>query len=105
MEQAFAITAANPQKRRRIDPESINQDELEVLYVRAIAATNLPFRLVECPEFCALLIYLNKDVGNTLAKSHTDVRKWVIRQYNGMKGIVRNSLYNAQSKIYISLDL
>jgi hypothetical protein len=56
MEQAFAIAAANPQKRRRIDPETINQDELEVLYVRAIAAANLPFRLVECPEFRALLI-------------------------------------------------
>jgi hypothetical protein len=38
-------------------------------------------------------------------KSHANVRKWVIRQYNGMKGIVRNSLHNAQLKIHISLDL
>ena len=76
-----------------------------MLYIRAIAAANLLFRLVECPEFRALLIYLNKDVGNTLVKSHVDVRKWVIRQYNGIKGMVRNSLYNTQLKIYISLDL
>ena len=78
MEQAFVITATNPQKRRRIDPETINQDELKVLYVRAIAAANLPFRLVKFPKFHALLIYLNKDVGNTLVKSHIDVRKCVI---------------------------
>jgi hypothetical protein len=105
MEQAFAIAAHNPHKRRKLDGETIKQDELEVLWVRAIVAANLPFRLVESPEFRAFLIYLNDEVTDTLPKNHTDIRKWVIRQYKSMKGMLKVAIRNARSKIHISLDL
>jgi hypothetical protein len=105
MEQTFAIAEAHPQKRRRLDPETIQQDRLEVLWVRAVASCNLSFRLVESTEFRAFLIYLNQEVENTLAKSHTDVQKWVIRQYEALKDIVKTSLHKALSKIHLCIDL
>jgi hypothetical protein len=56
----------NPRKRRRLNDqagESIDPDKLEVLYVRFITASSLPFRLVECPEFRALLTYINNYIN------------------------------------------
>lgn len=43
IKQALEIAAANPQKRRRLDTDTIKQDKLEVLWVRAVAACNLHF--------------------------------------------------------------
>jgi hypothetical protein len=44
LETAFAIAEANPQKRHRLDPPTIKQDVIAVLWVRAVAACNLPTR-------------------------------------------------------------
>jgi len=64
----MAIVEENPQKRRKLnDLDSrdmlLDKDILEVLYIRFIAAYNMPLRLVEYQEFRALLSYLNKDIN------------------------------------------
>ncbi|KPA35156.1 transposase [Fusarium langsethiae] len=84
LERARAVAEENPHKRRRLNDQpgdSINPDQLEVLYVRFITACSLPFRLVECPEFRALLAYINKDVDTWLPDTHETIRKWIMRQY------------------------
>jgi hypothetical protein len=58
LEQARAAAEENPRKRRRLNDQSgdsIDPDQLEVLYVRFITAYSLPFQLVKCPKFQTLL--------------------------------------------------
>ena len=105
MEQALATAEANPTKRRRLDTDTIEQDKLEALWVRAIVSCNLSFRLVENVEFRAFIKYLNEDAELLLAQDHTQVRRWVIHQFNGMKVTIKATLQKARSKIHISCDL
>jgi hypothetical protein len=78
LEQARAAAEENPRKRRRLNDQSgdsIDPDQLEVLYVRFITACSLPFRLVECPEFRALLAYINNNIDTWLPDTHETIRK------------------------------
>ncbi|KAH7471723.1 hypothetical protein FOMA001_g13235 [Fusarium oxysporum f. sp. matthiolae] len=108
LERARAVAEGNPHKRRRLNDQpgdSINPDQLEVLYVRFITACSLPFRLVECPEFRALLAYINKDVDTWLPDTHETIRKWIMRQYEDQKEKVKQRMQSAKSRIHISCDL
>ena len=75
MEQALATAEANPTKRRRLNTDTIKQDKLEALWVRAIVSCNLSFRLVENVEFRAFIKYLNEDAELLLAQDYTQVRR------------------------------
>ncbi|KAI8396562.1 hypothetical protein FOFC_21110 [Fusarium oxysporum] len=108
LEPARAVAEENPHKRRRLNDQpgdSINPGQLEVLYVRFITACSLPFRLVECPEFRALLAYINKDVDTWLPDTHETIRKWIMRQYEDQKEKVKQRIQSAKSRIHISCDL
>ncbi|KAM6513532.1 hypothetical protein FALCPG4_18958 [Fusarium falciforme] len=108
LEQARAAAEENPRKRRRLNDQfgdSIDPDQLEVLYVRFITACSLPFRLVECPEFRALLAYINDDIDTWLPDTHETIRKWIMRQYEDQKEKVKQRIQSAKSRIHISCDL
>jgi hypothetical protein len=108
LEQARAAAEENPRKRRRLNDQSgdsIDPDQLEVLYVRFITACSLPFRLVECPEFRALLAYINNDIDTWLPDTHETIRKWIMRQYEDQKDKVKQRIQSAKSRIHISCDL
>ncbi|KAI7763505.1 hypothetical protein LZL87_013897 [Fusarium oxysporum] len=82
IEQARVAAEENPRKRRRLNDQSgdsIEPDQLEALYVRFITACSLPFRLVECPEFRALLAYINNDIETWLPDTHDTVKTWIMR--------------------------
>ncbi|KAL6406027.1 putative Transposase-like protein [Ilyonectria robusta] len=88
LEQARAAAEENPRKRRRLSGQSgdsIDPDQLEALYVRFITACSLPFRLVESPEFRALLAYINTDIDTWLPDTRETIRKWIMRQYEDQK--------------------
>jgi hypothetical protein len=75
----MAIAEENPQKRRKLNDSDggdmpLDGDTLKVLYIRFIAAYNMPLRLVEYQEFRALLSYLNKDVNRWLNHTHNTIR-------------------------------
>jgi hypothetical protein len=63
-----------------IPGESVNPGALEILYTQFITSCSEPLCLVDCPEFCALLDYLNQEVDSWLPQSHNTVREWVLRQ-------------------------
>jgi len=65
----------------------------------------MPLRLVECPEFRALLSYLNSNVDQWLPIAHKTVRTWVIRQFEIEKGKIKIRLQNSKTKIHLSLDI
>lgn len=108
IQYAMDIARENPQKRRRLNEnqgESIDPDQLEVLYVRWVSACSVSFRMVECPEFRALLYYVNKDIDTWLPGSHNTVQDWVVRQYETQKAKIKASLKKSKTKIHISCDL
>ena len=62
--------------------------------------------MVDNPEFRAFILYLNSEAEEFLAKGATDVRKWVMRQFKGLKkSTTIPVLRNARTKIHISCDL
>jgi hypothetical protein len=110
IEQAIESAAEHPQKRRKLNDTNggerpLDGDVLEVLYVKFIAACNMPLRLVECPEFRALLSYLNTDINSWLPNAHKTVRTWVTRQFEIEKGKIKIRLQNAKTVIHLSLDI
>jgi hypothetical protein len=106
LEEGFAAAVINQQKRKRADRDTIEQDKLEALWVRAVASCNLSFRLVENNEFRAFLRYLNQDAEDLLAYDHRTVKEWVVRQYMGLKEqLVIPTIQKARSKIHVSCDL
>jgi len=108
LEEARVSAEKNPKKRRRLNDQSgdsLDPDQLEVLYVRLITACSLPFRLVECSEFRAFLTYLNGDVDTWLPDSRETVKKWIMRQFEDQKAKVKQRIQSAKSKIHISCDL
>jgi hypothetical protein len=108
IQNAMDIARENPQKRRRLNEsqgESMDPDQLEILYVRWVSACSVSFRMVECPEFRALLFYINKDIDTWLPRSHNTVRDWVVRQYEAQKAKIKASLKRSTTRIHISCDL
>ncbi|CEJ82383.1 Putative Transposase-like protein [[Torrubiella] hemipterigena] len=108
LEQARLTAEENPRKRRRLNNQygdSMDPNQLEVLYVRFITSCSLPFRLVECPEFRALLNYLNADIDTWLPDKHETIRKWIMRQYEVQKEKIKQRIRSAKSRIHISCDL
>ena len=108
IQNAMDIARENPQKRRRLNEsqgESMDPDQLEILYVRWVSACSVSFRMVECPEFRALLFYINKDIDTWLPGSHNTVRDWVVRQYEAQKAKIKASLKRSTTRIHISCDL
>jgi hypothetical protein len=110
IDSAIYSAVGNPHKRRKlVDSEGredpLDGDVLEVLYVRFIAACNIPLRLVENQDFRAFLTYLNPGVSRWLPASHSTIRNWVMRQFELEKGHVKLSLQNAKTRIHISLDI
>ncbi|KAJ6782950.1 hypothetical protein PWT90_08941 [Aphanocladium album] len=88
IEQARLTAEENVRKRRRLNDQygdSIDPDQFEALYVRFVTACSLPFRLVECPEFRALLAYVNSDTDAWLPNTHQTVKSWILRQYEDQK--------------------
>jgi hypothetical protein len=63
------------------------------------------FRVVECPEFRALLAYINDDIDTWLPDTHETIRKWIMRQYEDQKEKVKQRIQSAKSRIHISCDL
>lgn len=102
------IARENPQKRRRLNEsqgESMDPDQLEVLYIPWVSACSVTFRMVECPEFRALLYYINKYINTWLPRSHNTVQGWVVRQYEAQKAKIKASLKRSTTRIHVNCDL
>ena len=54
---------------------SLNPAEFEILFVRWIARCSIPFRIVECEEFRAMITYFNKTCDEWLPTSDTTIKE------------------------------
>jgi BED zinc finger len=83
-----------------LDQRMINEALVSLIVVR-----NLPFRLVEAPEFHTFCATLNPQAADHLATSHNTVSSLVDNTWQIHKDLVRKKLQSAISSIHISLDI
>lgn len=91
IQHAFQRASETNYPRRRT-VISLDPSQFEILFVRWIASCSIPFRIVECEEFRALLQYINHTCDEWLPTSHTTVKDWVIRTFRQEQEHVKQSL-------------
>lgn len=101
--------SANTEARTEISSQVLqsilNKDVISEALISLIVVRNLPFRLVEWPEFQALVQLINPESKNYFPKSHTEIPKKIQQSFLSQKDIVRKKLQSAISSIHISLDI
>ena len=84
IEHALELSQNESFKRRKLnttnsDSNSLDSNQLEVLYIKFLIACYLLLRLVECSEFRDLLNYINNDIDTQLPTSYTTITHQVLR--------------------------
>ena len=83
----------------------LNQDTINEALVSLIVVRNLPFRIVEWPEFHVFCRILNPKSEDYLTTAHSTIPKVIEQIWCSQKDIVRKTLQSAISSIHISLDI
>ena len=82
----------------------LNSDMINEALVSLIVVRNLPFRIVECPEFHAFCQSLNPKSGEYLINAHSTIPKLIDSSWSASKDIVRKRLQSAISNIHLSFN-
>jgi hypothetical protein len=83
----------------------LNQDIIDEALVSLIVLRNLPFSLVEWPEFHTLCQVLNPESDRYIVTAHSTVPRKIEQLWQVQKDIVRKKLQSALSSIHLSLDI
>ena len=110
IQEALDSAELNPSKKRKLTEETpyekiLDGAVLESLYVRWISTDNQALRLVQCPEFRALLTYLNSNINVFLVNSPSSCNAWVYNQYTIEMARIKARIQSARTKVHISLDI
>ena len=81
----------------------LNQEVITEALISMIVVRNLPFRIVEWPEFHTFCQTLNKECKITTTHSHIATK--IEESWFYHKDIVRRELQSAITRIHISLDI
>ena len=84
---------------------SINVDRFRMLFLRLFINCQLPYSLVERPEFQELILYIQPSIGGYLVKSHNTVTTWVNDEFNLGKNSLKRTIAQAASNIHLSFDM
>ncbi len=83
----------------------LNQDVINEALITLIVVRNLPFRVVEWPEFHTFCQVLNPESSDFITTAHSQVTKKIEQSWQTHKDIVRKKLQSAVSSIHLSLDI
>ena len=83
----------------------VNQDVIDEALVSLIVSRNLPFRVVEWPEFHAFCRLLNPESENYIVTAHNSVPRRIEQSWESQKDIIRKKLQSASPNIHLSLDI
>lgn len=85
--------------------EALNQDQINAALVSLIVTRNLPFRIMEWPEFHVFCRLLNPYSEDFLVTAHSTVPRLIDRSWQETKSLIREKIQSARSIIHISLDI
>jgi hypothetical protein len=83
----------------------LSQAVINEALISLIVVRNLPFTIVEWPEFHTLCQALNPECKGIITTAHSTVTKKMEESWNNHKDVVRRDLQSAISNIHLSLDI
>ena len=83
----------------------LNQTVINEALLTLIVVRNLPFAIVEWPEFHTLCQALNSQSEGVITTAHSTIAKKLKGSWTNYKDVVRRDLQSAISNIHISLDI
>jgi hypothetical protein len=83
----------------------LSQAVIDEALISLIVVRNLPFVIVEWPEFHTLCQALNSESEGMITTAHSTITKKLEGSWNTHKDVVRRDLQSAISNIHISLDI
>src|SRR6266516_4667072 len=83
----------------------LNQDVINEALITLIVVRNLPFRVVEWPEFHAFAQVLNPESSDFITTTHSQITKKIQQSWQTHQDVVRKKLQSAISSIHLSLDI
>lgn len=89
----------------QIFQKHLDQDAIDEALVLLIVVRNLPFRIVEWPEFHTLCQVLNPQSSEFLTTAHSQIARKIEQSWQGHKDVVRRKLQSAISSVHLSLDI
>ena len=92
-------------EEKRILKKSLHSKAFHEALVQLITLRNLPHRMVEWPEFQALLMTVNYTVNEILVTAHSTVSRLIDRSFVVHKEIFKQKLQQSLSKIHFTIDM
>ena len=83
----------------------LNKEVLDQALINLIVLRNLPFRVVEWPEFHAYCQALNPEAIGFITTTHSAVGEMIAQSFQVQKDIVRKKVQSALTNIHISVDI
>jgi hypothetical protein len=83
----------------------LNQNAINEALVALIVVRNLPFRVVNWPEFHTFCQTLNPESSDFITTAHSQIKKKIEQSWQTHQDVVRKKLQSALSSIHLSLDI
>jgi hAT family C-terminal dimerisation region len=83
----------------------LNKDIIDQALVNLVVVRNLPFRVVEWPEFHAFCQALNPESVSYITTAHSAISQSIQQSFQVQKDIVRKRLQSALTRIHLSVDI
>ncbi|EED18402.1 conserved hypothetical protein [Talaromyces stipitatus ATCC 10500] len=107
--QQLYLRAISSGQTQEIDTQVLqkvlDKDMINEALVSLIVARNLPFNVVEWPEFHVFCRLLNPEADNFITTAHSEIAKKIEQSYESQKDTIRKILQSAESSIHLSLDI
>jgi len=91
--------------KAQVFQDCLDQDLINEALVSLIVVRNLPFRIIEWPEFHVFCRLLNPQSEDSLATAHSTIPKLIDRSWQRKKRLIQKKIRSAISNIHISLDI
>jgi hypothetical protein len=85
--------------------KQLDQDVIYEALISLIVVQNLPFAIVEWPEFHTFCQVLNPESKDAVTTTHSQVKRKIEKAYEIYKDTVRKKLQSALTNIHLSVDI
>ena len=84
---------------------TLNIDKFRCLLVRLFVQSQLPYILIEQPEFRQLLLYIQPSIGRYLPESRNTISNWIVDEFQQGQAALRDMISQAKSRVHLSFDI
>ena len=103
--QSATSTGQTQQLDVHVLQKVLDKDVIDEALITLIVVRDLPFCIVEWPEFHAFCRVLNPEVKSNIITTQSEVAKKVEKLWLSHKDVVRKKLQSAISSVHLSLDI